>query len=52
MGAAEDVRFLNVALEGIHLDIDGGYFRSGWSERCCNLMVDYLNSARDAPFLK
>jgi hypothetical protein len=52
MGFSEDGRFLNVAVGGAHSDSGGGYLRNGLSLRCCNLMVDYLNSGRDTPFLE
>jgi hypothetical protein len=51
-GLAEDGRFLNVSVPGAHSDVGGGYWRDGLSTRCGNLMIDYCNALRDAPFLE
>lgn len=50
-GATEDGRFLNVTVAGAHSDIGGSYWLDGLSIRSGNLMVDYLNSLSDKPFL-
>ena len=50
-GASEDGRFLNVTVGGAHSDIGGSYALNGLSVRSGNLMVDYLNSLSDQPFL-
>ncbi|WP_158549182.1 T6SS phospholipase effector Tle1-like catalytic domain-containing protein [Lysobacter silvisoli] len=50
-GATENGRFLNVTVGGAHSDIGGSYTLNGLSVRSGNLMVDYLNSLSDQPFL-
>lgn len=51
LGMTVDGRFLAVMLAGAHSDIGGGYHRNGLSLRAGNLMMDYLNSLSDTPFL-
>ena len=50
-GVSENGRFLNVTVGGAHSDIGGSYALNGLSVRSGNLMVDYLNSLSDQPFL-
>lgn len=52
MGASPDGRFLNVWVPGAHSDVGGGYHRNGLSLRSGNLMIDYLNTLSDRPFLR
>ena len=51
-GQSENGRFLNVTVGGAHSDIGGSYAMNGLSVRSGNLMVDYLNSLSDKPFLE
>jgi hypothetical protein len=51
-GMTADGRFLGVMVGGAHSDVGGGYHRNGLSARSGNLMVDYLNSLSDTPFLQ
>ena len=50
-GMSADGRMLNVMVAGCHSDLGGGYHHNGLSIRAGNLMVDYLNSLSDKPFL-
>lgn len=45
-------RFLGVSVAGVHSDVGGGYHRNGLSNRAGNLLIDYLNSLSDRPFLE
>jgi hypothetical protein len=51
-GLTPDGRFLGVLVPGAHSDIGGGYLLNGLSIRSGNLMVDYLNTLSDRPFLE
>ena len=51
-GMTADGRLLAVMVAGAHSDVGGGYHRNGLSIRSGNLMVDYLNSLSDTPFLQ
>ena len=51
-GTTPDGRFLGVTVAGAHSDIGGSYHRDGLAIRSNNLMVDYLNSVSDRPFLQ
>lgn len=51
-GHTEDKRFLNVTVGGAHSNIGGSYELNGLSIRSGNLMVDYLNSLSDQPYLQ
>lgn len=51
-GMTADGRFLAVMVPGAHSDVGGGYHRDGLSTRSGNLMIDYLNSLSDTPFLQ
>ncbi|WP_454828176.1 XVIPCD domain-containing protein [Pseudoxanthomonas wuyuanensis] len=51
-GMTVDGRFLAVMSPGAHSNIGGGYHRDGLSVRNGNLMIDYLNSLNDAPYLQ
>lgn len=51
-GMTADGRFLAVMVGGAHSDIGGGYHRNGLAIRSGNLMVDYLNTLSDTPFLQ
>jgi hypothetical protein len=51
-GMTIDGRFLAVMSPGGHSNIGGGYHRDGLSRRNGNLMIDYLNSLSDTPFLQ
>jgi len=51
-GTTPDGRFLGVTVAGAHSDIGGSYHRDGLAVRSNNLMVDYLNSVSDRPFLQ
>ncbi|ROU05913.1 DUF2235 domain-containing protein [Lysobacter enzymogenes] len=51
-GHTEDQRFLNVTVGGAHSNIGGSYELNGLSIRSGNLMVDYLNSLSDQPYLQ
>lgn len=44
-------RFLGVTVPGAHSDVGGSYHRNGLSNRAGNLMIDYLNSLSDKPYL-
>ena len=44
-------RFLGVTVAGAHTDVGGGYHLNGLGIRSGNLMVDYLNSLSDSPYL-
>lgn len=50
-GMTADGRFLNVMVGGAHSDNGGSYHLNGLSIRSGNLMIDYLNSLSDEPFL-
>ncbi|QWP75140.1 DUF2235 domain-containing protein [Lysobacter sp. K5869] len=50
-GASENDRFLNVTVGGAHSNVGGSYELNGLSIRSGNLMVDYLNSLSDKPYL-
>ncbi|NII72048.1 hypothetical protein FHW84_000604 [Dyella sp. SG562] len=51
-GESKDGRFLGVTVAGAHSDIGGSYHRDGLAVRSNNLMVDYLNTVSDKPFLQ
>ncbi len=51
-GKTDEGRFLGLTVAGAHSDIGGSYQLDGLSTRSNNLMVDYLNSLRDQPFLE
>ncbi|QQP97374.1 phospholipase effector Tle1 domain-containing protein [Lysobacter enzymogenes] len=51
-GHSENQRFLNVTVGGAHSNIGGSYELNGLSIRSGNLMVDYLNSLSDQPYLQ
>ncbi len=51
-GMTPDGRFLGVIVAGVHSDIGGSYHRDGLAIRSDNLMIDYLNSLSDRPFLQ
>ncbi|MBS7456377.1 T6SS phospholipase effector Tle1-like catalytic domain-containing protein [Coralloluteibacterium stylophorae] len=51
-GATADGRFLSVRVAGAHSDIGRGYALDGLGIRSGNLMIDYLNSLSDRPFLQ
>ena len=44
-------RFLAVTVAGAHSDIGGSYHRDGLAIRNGNLMIDYLDTRSDLPFL-
>lgn len=50
-GMTPDGRFLGVVVAGAHSDIGGSYHRDGLGIRNGNLMIDFLNSLSDKPFL-
>ncbi len=50
-GMTPDGRFLGVTVAGAHTDVGGGYHLNGLGIRSGNLMVDYLNSLSDSPYL-
>lgn len=51
-GLTPDGRFLGLLVPGAHSDVGGSYLLNGLSNRSGNLMVDYLNSLSDKPFLE
>ncbi|MDR7136104.1 hypothetical protein J2X06_003322 [Lysobacter niastensis] len=51
-GMTADGRFLGVVVGGKHSDIGGSYHRDGLGVRSGNLVVNYLNSLSDKPFLE
>lgn len=51
-GATPDGRFLGVVVAGAHSDVGGSYHRDGLAVRSENLMVDYLNTLSDKPYLQ
>lgn len=51
-GMTADGRLLAVMVPGAHSDVGGGYHRNGLSARSGNLMISYLNSLSDTPFLQ
>jgi hypothetical protein len=51
-GMTDNGRFLGVTVAGAHSDVGGSYHRDGLAIRSNNLMVDYLNSLSDRPFLQ
>ncbi|MBS7455692.1 T6SS phospholipase effector Tle1-like catalytic domain-containing protein [Coralloluteibacterium stylophorae] len=51
-GATADGRFLSVRVAGAHSDIGSGYALDGLGIRSGNLMIDYLNSLSEQPFLQ
>lgn len=51
-GITEDGRFYNALVPGAHSNVGGGYNLDGLSIRSGNLMVDYLNSLSDKPYLE
>lgn len=51
-GMTGNERFLGVLVPGAHSDVGGSYHRNGLSNRAGNLVIDYLNSLSDQPFLK
>ncbi|HEV7123524.1 MAG TPA: DUF2235 domain-containing protein [Rhodanobacter sp.] len=51
-GMTPDGRFLGVAVAGTHSDIGGSYHRDGLAIRSGNLLITYLNTLSDRPFLK
>lgn len=51
-GMTPDGRFLGVTVAGAHTDVGGGYHLNGLGIRSGNLMVDYLNSLSDTPYLQ
>ncbi len=50
-GVTDGGRFLNVTVAGAHSDIGGGYTQDGIGIRSGNVMIDYLNSLSDRPYL-
>ncbi|MEO8810229.1 MAG: hypothetical protein ABI386_08290 [Rhodanobacter sp.] len=51
-GVTPDGRFLAVLVGGAHSDIGGSYHQDGLAIRSGNLMIDFLNSTSDRPFLE
>lgn len=51
-GMTPDGRFLGVIVAGAHSDIGGSYHRDGLGIRNGNLMIDFINSLSDKPFLE
>jgi hypothetical protein len=51
-GFHEQNRFLNVTVGGAHSNIGGSYVLNGLGVRSGNLMIDYVNSLSDKPFLQ
>ncbi|XZA04655.1 DUF2235 domain-containing protein [Xanthomonas albilineans] len=51
-GHSHDGRFLNLVHPGAHSDIGGSYRLDGLSVRNGNLLIDYVNSLSDKPFLQ
>ncbi|WP_307734321.1 XVIPCD domain-containing protein [Xanthomonas albilineans] len=51
-GHSHDGRFLNLTHPGAHSDIGGYYLLNGLSVRNGNLLIDYVNSLSDKPFLQ
>ncbi|WP_230598944.1 T6SS phospholipase effector Tle1-like catalytic domain-containing protein [Xanthomonas albilineans] len=51
-GHSHDGRFLNLVHPGAHSDIGGSYLLNGLSVRNGNLLIDYVNSLSDKPFLQ
>lgn len=51
-GMTADGRFLNVRVAGAHSNVGGTYTLDGLSIRSGNLMIDYLNSLSQQPFLQ
>jgi hypothetical protein len=51
-GMTPDGRLLGVTVAGAHTDVGGGYHLNGLGIRSGNLMVDYLNSLSDTPYLQ
>lgn len=51
-GLSADGRFLAVQVGGAHSDIGGSYRLNGLSVRSGNMMMAYLNSQSDTPFLR
>jgi hypothetical protein len=50
-GRTHGDRFLRVLMPGAHSDVGGGYVQDGLPRINGNLMIDYLNSLCDKPFL-
>ncbi|WP_230595852.1 T6SS phospholipase effector Tle1-like catalytic domain-containing protein [Xanthomonas albilineans] len=51
-GHSHDGRFLNLTHPGAHSDIGGSYRLDGLSLRNGNLLIDYVNSLSNKPFLQ
>lgn len=51
-GLTPDGRLLGVTVAGAHTNVGDGYHLNGLGIRSGNLMVDYLNSLSDTPYLQ
>jgi len=51
-GMTPDGRLLGVTVAGAHTNVGDGYHLNGLGIRSGNLMVDYLNSLSDTPYLQ